>query len=66
MAKSLQSNKPKSSEFLGLNSGIIEVGKEANLVLFDQNEEISAPKSSLYANDKLFGKVKLHLVKGEK
>ncbi|EIQ8966265.1 metal-dependent hydrolase [Campylobacter coli] len=54
------------SEFLGLNSGIIEVGKEANLVLFDQNEEISAPKSSLYANDKLFGKVKLHLVKGEK
>ncbi|HEB9345928.1 TPA: metal-dependent hydrolase [Campylobacter coli] len=53
------------SEFLGLNSGIIEVGKEANLVLFDENEEISAPKSSLYANDKLFGKVKLHLVKGE-
>ncbi|HEB9319633.1 TPA: metal-dependent hydrolase [Campylobacter coli] len=53
------------SEFLGLNSGIIEVGKEANLVLFDQNEEISAPKSSLYANDELFGKVKLHLVKGE-
>lgn len=33
------------SEFLGLNSGIIEVGKEANLVLFDQNEEISAPKA---------------------
>ncbi|ECC1272397.1 metal-dependent hydrolase [Campylobacter coli] len=54
------------SEFLGLNSGIIEVGKEANLVLFDENEEISAPKSSLYENDKLFGKVKLHLVKGEK
>ncbi|EKJ3587657.1 metal-dependent hydrolase [Campylobacter coli] len=53
------------SEFLGLNSGIIEVGKEANLVLFDENEEISAPKSSLYANDKLFGKVKLHLVKGK-
>ncbi|EAH8541996.1 metal-dependent hydrolase [Campylobacter coli] len=53
------------SEFLGLNSGIVEVGKEANLVLFDENEEISAPKSSLYANDKLFGKVKLHLVKGE-
>ncbi|EAL0079641.1 metal-dependent hydrolase [Campylobacter lari] len=53
------------SEFLGLNSGIIEVGKEANLVLFDENEEISAPKSSLYANDKLFGKVKLHLVRGE-
>lgn len=53
------------SEFLGLNSGIIEVGKEANLVLFNENEEIFAPKSSLYANDKLFGKVKLHLVKGE-
>ncbi|HEB9430225.1 TPA: metal-dependent hydrolase [Campylobacter coli] len=53
------------SEFLGLNSGIIEVGKEANLVLFDENEEISAPKSSLYASDKLFGKIKLHLVKGE-
>lgn len=54
------------SEFLGLNSGIIEVGKEANLVLFDESEEISAPKSSLYANDKLFGRVKLHLIKGEK
>ncbi len=53
------------SEFLGLNSGIIEVGKEANLVLFDESEEISAPKSSLYANDKLFGRVKLHLIKGE-
>ncbi len=53
------------SEFLGLNSGIIEVGKEANLVLFNENEEIFAPKSSLYANDKLFGKIKLHLVKGE-
>lgn len=53
------------SEFLGLNGGIIEVGKEANLVLFDESEEISAPKSSLYANDKLFGKVKLHLIKGE-
>lgn len=53
------------SEFLGLNSGIIEVGKEANLVLFDESEEISAPKSSPYANDKLFGKVKLHLIKGE-
>ncbi|HEB7537659.1 TPA: metal-dependent hydrolase [Campylobacter coli] len=53
------------SEFLGLNSGIIEVGKEANLVLFDESEEISAPKSSLYANDKLFGKVKLHFIKGE-
>ncbi|WP_235630261.1 hypothetical protein, partial [Campylobacter coli] len=30
------------------------------------NEEISAPKSSLYDNDQLFGKVKLHLVRGEK
>ncbi|HGG0413434.1 TPA: amidohydrolase family protein, partial [Campylobacter jejuni] len=51
------------SEFLGLNSGVIEVGKEANLVLFDENEEIFAPKSSLYSEDKLFGKIKMHIIK---
>ncbi|HDZ5094665.1 TPA: metal-dependent hydrolase [Campylobacter jejuni] len=53
------------SEFLDLNSGVIEVGKEANLVLFDENEEIFAPKSSLYSNDKLFGKVKMHIILGK-
>lgn len=53
------------SEFLGLNSGIIEVGKEANLVFFDENEENFVPKNSLYANDKLFGKVKMHMIKGD-
>ncbi|EDP5779748.1 metal-dependent hydrolase [Campylobacter jejuni] len=53
------------SEFLGLNSGVIEVGKEANLVLFDENEEIFAPKSSLYSEDKLFGKIKMHIIKGK-
>ncbi|ENG8986186.1 metal-dependent hydrolase, partial [Campylobacter jejuni] len=50
---------------LGLNSGVIEVGKEANLVLFDENEEIVAPKSSLYSEDKLFGKIKMHIIKGK-
>lgn len=53
------------SEFLGLNSGIIEIGKEANLVIFDEDEENFTPKGSLYANDKLFGKVKMHMIKGE-
>lgn len=46
------------SEFLGLNSGVIEVGKEANLVLFDENEEIFAPKSSLYSEDKLLERLR--------
>lgn len=53
------------SEFLGLNSGVIEEGKEANLIFFDENEELSLPKNSLYANDKIFGKVKMHLIKGK-
>ena len=50
---------------MGLNSGVIEVGKEANLVLFDENEEIFAPKSSLYFKDKLFGKIKMHILRGK-
>ncbi|MBM0636679.1 metal-dependent hydrolase [Campylobacter sp. VicNov18] len=53
------------SEFLGLNSGIIEEGKEANLIFFDENEELELPKNSLYAEDKLFGKVKMHMIKGK-
>ena len=53
------------SEFLGLNSGVIKVGKDANLVLFDEKEEIVVPRSSLYAKDKLFGKVKIHIINGE-
>lgn len=53
------------SEFLGLNSGVIEVGKDANLVLFDESERLTAPQSSLYAKDTLFGKVKAHIIKGK-
>lgn len=53
------------SEFLGLNGGVIEVGKDANLVLFDESERITAPQSSLYAKDTLFGKVKAHIIKGK-
>ncbi|MBZ7938367.1 metal-dependent hydrolase [Campylobacter sp. W0014] len=52
------------SEFLGLNAGAIEVGKDANLILVNENEEISTPKSPLYNNDKLFAKVKKHIIKG--
>ncbi|MBZ7963660.1 metal-dependent hydrolase [Campylobacter sp. 2457A] len=54
------------SELLGLNAGVIEVGKDANLILVDENEEISTPKSPLYNNDKLFAKVKMHIIKGVK
>ncbi|TKX31392.1 metal-dependent hydrolase [Campylobacter aviculae] len=52
------------NEFLGLNAGVIEVGKDANLVLIDENEKNSTPKSLLYKNDKLFGKIKMHMIKG--
>ncbi|TKX34282.1 metal-dependent hydrolase [Campylobacter taeniopygiae] len=55
-----------ASELLGLNAGVIEVGKDANLILVDENEEISTPKSPLYNNDKLFAKVKMHIIKGAK
>ncbi|TKX32114.1 metal-dependent hydrolase [Campylobacter estrildidarum] len=53
------------NEFLNLNGGIIEIDKDANLILVDENEENSKPKSLLYANDKLFGKVKKHIIKGK-
>lgn len=52
------------NEFLGLNAGVIEIGKDANLIFIDEQEEISTPKSSLYKKDKLFGKVKMHMIKG--
>ena len=51
---------------LGLNSGEIAVGKEANLVLFDENAKCKAQQQSLYAKDELAGKVVAHFVKGEK
>ncbi|TQR34595.1 dihydroorotase [Campylobacter sp. MIT 99-7217] len=54
------------SEFLGLNSGKIEEGRLANLVLFDENASLKAPKNSLYANDELKGVVKAHFIKGER
>ncbi|RQD69326.1 metal-dependent hydrolase [Campylobacter hepaticus] len=53
------------SEFLGLNSGIIEKGKDANLILVDENEKINLPQNSLYAQDRLFGSVKMHMIEGK-
>ena len=54
------------SEFLGLNSGELKEGKEANLVLFDENEEFKALQNSLYSNDELKGVIKAHFIKGER
>lgn len=51
---------------LGLNSGEIAVGKEANFVLFDECTKASAPQYSLYAKDKLTGVVKAHFIKGKR
>lgn len=53
------------SEFLGLNSGEIKLGKEANLVLFDETKSFKPNSSSLYAKDTLFGAVKAHIIKGK-
>ncbi len=52
--------------FLGLNSGLIQVGKEANFILFDENAKSKAPQNSLYAKDELLGEVKAHFIKGER
>ncbi|KAA6228412.1 MULTISPECIES: metal-dependent hydrolase [unclassified Campylobacter] len=51
---------------LGLNSGKIEVGKVANLVLFDENKKLTLNSSSLYAKDKIFGEVRAHFINGKK
>lgn len=53
------------AKFLNLNSGKIEVGKDANLILIDENENIKANKYSLYKEDELFGSVKYHLIDGK-
>lgn len=53
------------SEFLGLNSGEIKPGIEANFVLFDENESFKLNSSSLYAKDTLFGVPKHHILQGE-
>lgn len=54
------------ASFLGLNSGQIATGKEANFILFDENAKGKKAKNSLYAKDELFGEVKAHFIKGEK
>lgn len=51
---------------LGLNSGDIAVGKEANFVLFDEKAKHKALQQSLYAKDELVGEVVAHFVKGER
>ncbi|EAH8309532.1 metal-dependent hydrolase [Campylobacter upsaliensis] len=53
------------AKFLKLNSGEIKEGKEANLILFDENVSTKAPLNSLYGKDTLKGEVKHHLLKGE-
>ncbi|EAI0665492.1 metal-dependent hydrolase [Campylobacter upsaliensis] len=53
------------AKFLKLNSGEIKEGKEANLILFDENVSTKAPLNSLYSRDTLKGEVKHHLLKGE-
>ena len=52
--------------FLGLNSGDIAVGKEANFVLFDESAQCKSSQNSLYAKDELTGKVVAHFIKGER
>lgn len=53
------------AKFLKLNSGEIKEGKEANLILFDENVSTKAPLNSLYSKNTLKGEVKHHLLKGE-
>ena len=54
------------AKFLGLNSGEIAVGKEANLILFDENASLQALPTSLYHKDKLFGEIRAHFIRGER
>ena len=53
------------AKFLKLNSGEIKEGKEANLILFDENVSTKAPLNSLYSKDTLKGEVKHHFLKGK-
>lgn len=53
------------AKFLKLNSGEIKEGKEANLILFDENVSAKAPLNSLYSKDTLKGEVKHHFLKGK-
>lgn len=54
------------AKFLDLNSGEIAVGKEANLIFFDESTSFYPNATSLYAKDELFGEVKAHFIKGER
>lgn len=54
------------ANFLGLNSGEIDIGKEANFILLDENAKFSPQENSLYAKDTLFGQIKAHFIKGER
>jgi len=56
----------RACEFLGLESGILSVGKEANFVLFDEKAKAKSKENSLYANDELFGVIKAHFIKGQR
>lgn len=53
------------AKFLGLNTGEIEVGKEANFIIFDESASFETSSNSLYAKDKLYGKIKHHFIQGE-
>ena len=54
------------AKFLNINSGEIKEGKDANLILFDENSQINTPTNSLYAKDKLYGKLKAHFINGQR
>ncbi|WP_139470883.1 metal-dependent hydrolase [Campylobacter armoricus] len=51
------------AQFLGLNKGKIEIGYDADLVVFDENTSYNG--KDLYKNDTLEGKVIKHFIKGK-
>ena len=53
------------AHFLGLDSGRIELGREANLIVLDEGARLRPHPSCLYAGDELFGKLKFHILRGE-
>lgn len=53
------------SRFLGLNSGRIAVGLDADLIVLDENAKINPHPHCLYAKDELFGELKFHILGGE-
>lgn len=53
------------AHFLGLDSGRIELGREANLIVLDEGARLRPYPSCLYAGDELFGKLKFHILRGE-